>query len=284
MSLPGVDLASFQGLPANWRAAAGAIAFAAVKITEHKTDGSTYLNPDAAADWAFLGEQGKSRIGYTFGHPGSSAANTAASFAAAIGHLGLRDGDGVALDLEVTDGRSPASVAAWAREVTAELTRTLGRPVVLYTFLSFAESGNCAGLGHLPLWIADPSSPAGRPRVPAPWKSWVIHQHSISGAIDRDLAGYPTIAAMQAALGKHHAPAKGPTVIKHVTEGGLSLAGLADKHGHGATPLGILRLTAQHSPGGVFPGSVAAYGNGVFRGTIKPGEHMPAGLHLYLPA
>lgn len=36
-------------------------------------------------------------------------------------------------------------------------------------------------------------------------------------------------------------------------------------------------------PGGAYPANVAAYINGVFRGTIAPTDHMPAGLRLYLP-
>src|SRR5262249_13796741 len=157
---------------------------AAVKLTEHKPDGSTYVNPDAAADWVFLQRQGKGRVAYTFGHPGSSAAATAATFLAELERLGCRDADGLALDLQVTDGQRPPAVAAWAAGVAALITRTLQRPVLLYTFLSFAEAGNCAGLGHLPLWIADPSSTPGRPRVPAPWTAHAIHQYAITGAID----------------------------------------------------------------------------------------------------
>jgi hypothetical protein len=34
---------------------------------------------------------------------------------------------------------------------------------------------------------------------------------------------------------------------------------------------------------GAYPANVAAYINGVFRGTIAVTDHMPAGLHLYLP-
>jgi len=52
---------------------------------------------------------------------------------------------------------------------------------------------------------------------------------------------------------------------------------------HKSQPSSILRLTAEHSPGGAYPANVAAYINGVFRGTIAPTDHMPAGLHLYLP-
>jgi hypothetical protein len=86
--------------------------------------------------------------------------------------------------------------------VCAELHDRLHRMPVVYTFLSFAESGNTASLGKYPLWIADPSSPEGSPRVPPPWKTWAMHQYDISGSIDRDVANYSTLPAMQKALGK----------------------------------------------------------------------------------
>jgi hypothetical protein len=70
-------------------------------------------------------------------------------------------------------------------------------------------------------------------------------------------------------------------MIEHTTGGKMSLAQLAD--GHKTQPSTILRLTAEHSPGGAYPANVAAYLNGVFRGTISPAEAMPAGLRLYLP-
>jgi hypothetical protein len=70
-------------------------------------------------------------------------------------------------------------------------------------------------------------------------------------------------------------------MTEHTTGGQMSLAQLAD--GHKSQPSTILRLTAEHSPGGAYPANVAAYINGVFRGTISPAEAMPAGLHLYLP-
>jgi hypothetical protein len=69
---------------------------------------------------------------------------------------------------------------------------------------------------------------------------------------------------------------------EHTTGGQLSLAQLAAQH-H-TQPSTILRLTAQHSPGGAFPGNVSAYINGVFTGSIPHDQHMPAGLRLYLPS
>jgi hypothetical protein len=135
-----------------------------------------------------------------------NARDTVSFFVGELGKLGLGDADGVALDLEVTDGRTPPEVSSWADTVMADLRKQLKREPLLYTFLDFAESGNCAGLGRYPLWIADPSSPEGKPRVPKPWTRWAIHQYDISGAIDRDVANYPSLAAMARALGKPEEP------------------------------------------------------------------------------
>jgi hypothetical protein len=74
---------------------------------------------------------------------------------------------------------------------------------------------------------------------------------------------------------------RGETMMEHTTGGQMSLAQLAAQH-H-TQPATILRLTAQHSPGGAYPGNVSEYINGVFTGAISHDQHMPAGLRLYLP-
>jgi lysozyme len=204
--LRGVDVSSFQGRPAQWRGRARSIHWAAVKITELEPNGTRYVNPDAADDWAFLHRKKKVRVAYLFGHPSVSASDTVSFFLHEVGKLGLHDDDGVALDIEVTDGLGPSAVDEWCADVTAELRKKTGRHPVVYTFLSFAEAGNCNRLGDRPLWIADPSSRAGRPRVPGPWKTWAMHQYNISGSIDRDVAKFTSRAAMAAALGKHKEP------------------------------------------------------------------------------
>jgi lysozyme len=202
----GVDVSSFQGLPASWRGEAGNIKWAAVKLTELQPNGVRYVNPTAAADWAFLDRQGLGRVAYLFAHPSVNALATVEFFTAELRSLGLKDADAVMLDLEVTDGLGPAQVNAWAADVLASLAGRLHRKPLLYTFLSFAEAGNTASLGKYPLWIADPSSPIGQPRVPAPWHQWTIHQYSITAPIDRDVANFPTLAAMSQALGKPEGP------------------------------------------------------------------------------
>jgi hypothetical protein len=62
----------------------------------------------------------------------------------------------------------------------------------------------------------------------------------------------------------------------------MSLAELAASSK--TVPSTILRLTAEHSPGGAYPKNVSDYINGVFQGKIPHDNHMPAGLHLYLPS
>lgn len=230
----GVDVSGYQGPPAAWRSVAGKISWAAVKLTELQPGGIRYVNPDAAADWEWLSRNKKGRIAYLFGHPSVSAADTVAFFISEINKLGLKDRDGVALDLETSDGETAAAVDAWALAVLRELARKLDRRPVLYTFLSFAQAGNCARLGYYPLWIADPSSKRGHPTVPGPWKTWAIHQYVITGSIDRDVGNYASQQAMFKVLGKPERPdmrnlggsIRGALATAHWADGVTVVAGL----------------------------------------------------------
>ena len=174
--LRGVDVAVFQGDPSSWAPDAGDIDWGAVKLTELVPKNVRYVNPDAAADWNWLAQQAKGRIAYL-----------------------------IALDLETNDGLAAADVASWARAVLTQLESSLHRRPLVYTYIDFAVAGNCAGLGDYPLWIADPSHPAGSPQVPLPWRTWAIHQYATVDNLDRDVADYSSKGAMVSALGKQSA-------------------------------------------------------------------------------
>jgi lysozyme len=223
--IQGVDVSSFQGEPGSWRSAAGSVKWVGVKITELQPgiDGPVeYINPDAAADWAYVKQQKLGRIAYLFAHPSVDPVQTVTFFQSVMSGLRLLDTDGIMLDLETTDGLEPPAVNSWAVAVMAHLAEAFDRTPILYTYLSFAEAGNTAGLGKYPLWISDPSSQKGKPRVPAPWQSWVIHQYETTGAIDRDVANFATVTAMNKAFG---ATPSHPTPKPHKGNLGGSLTG-----------------------------------------------------------
>jgi GH25 family lysozyme M1 (1,4-beta-N-acetylmuramidase) len=168
----GIDVSSFQ--PSfDWAAEKGRISFAFMKATE----GVTIKDPEFAASWQAAKALGIVRGAYHFGHPKNGAVNDSRAFLATVRAHGLQAGDLLALDLETSDGLGPQQVAEYARNWCSEVRQDSGHTPVVYTFLSFAEEGNCAGLGHYPLWIAEPSAPAGRPVVPQPWSTWKFHQY-----------------------------------------------------------------------------------------------------------
>jgi lysozyme len=275
MTIAGADASSYQGSPRNWLPIAGKIAYAGVKITEYSAGARKYENPDAAADWAALKAAGLGRVAYAYAHPAAPVRASVTYFLDVLDGLGLEDGDMIALDYETADGLTPRNASQWALAALELISETTGRPCLLYTFRSFADEGYCTGLGGHPLWLADPSSPAGHPSVPAPWHDWALHQWDISSPLDRDVANFPSLAAMRSALGRKEPKV---TIASIKCDGKTSLAQLAAEHGTGAST--ILRLTAEH---GKYSAPVAAYLDAVFAGKLPPSAPVPAGALLWVP-
>ena len=212
----GIDLSSFQ--PSfDWSAEKGRISFAFIKVTE----GTTIRDPEFAVNWQRAKELGIVRGAYHFAHPRNGAAAESRAFVDQVRAHGLNAGDLLALDLEVSDGLSPAQVAEYARNWCSDVHRATGHTPVVYTFLSFAQQGNCAGLGHYPLWIAEPSAPPGRPVVPHPWSTWKFHQYG-TARVGTNTVNVNVFNGDTAALKAFASPAPPPKEEPEVQSGTLT--------------------------------------------------------------
>lgn len=174
------DVSSYNGVPDMGKIPAHIIAIKA-------TEGTGYISPSFAADWKNARDHNKARIAYHYLHPSVSAKAQARFFIDTVAAKILLTGDMVAVDIEETDGLKADAVAKCGVEFVNTVNEELHGKCIVYTYINFADSGNCAGLGKSPLWIADPSSPAGSPRVPKPWSEWLMHQFGVRKGMDVDI-------------------------------------------------------------------------------------------------
>lgn len=184
------DISNWQGPKAPERVAKNEVL--AIKASQ----GNYFLDPDFGNNWKFAEDNEKGRLAYHFFSPSIPAIQQVHFFLDQVDRFGWKNGDLIACDAEVSEGLDPAEVDAGVKEfcdLVAEQTRA--NPWV-YTNLFFANTGNLEHLGNRPLWIADPSSPPGRPRVPAPWDNWTAHQYGIVRGIDADAINAETVEGL----------------------------------------------------------------------------------------
>ena len=179
MTVHGVDVASYQ--PTNFPTSGQAFAF--VKATE----GTGYVNPLHAAQVAHARATGLLVGHYHFARPGS-AADQSAYF---LKHAAPKDGDLLALDWEDEDV-SGAAKDALLRRIQQDAA---AHRVLLYCNRDFWLNRDTTSFCGDGLWIADPSSSAGHPRVQ---HAWTVHQYSSSGGIDHNVAAFADRAALAA--------------------------------------------------------------------------------------
>lgn len=156
-------------------------------------EGDSFPPDGPIPDW-YASEQAKIRAtgalfgAYLFWHPSIDNAAQLANFQK---RANLQPGDVVQLDCEVTDGLDWATVNARKNDMLNRLKAAYAQcRVMLYTYLDFWNhlDGNAAD----GLWIADPNSPPGQPKV----QNWLIHQYASSG-VDYDIANFPDAAALR---------------------------------------------------------------------------------------
>lgn len=174
--LPGIDVSHWQGA-IDWDAVEDdGVEFAFIKATE----GGDYTDPRFAANWAGARQAGVVRGAYHFFRPQTDAMAQVAHF---LRTVQLAPGDlPPVLDVEVTDGRSAAQIAAGVRTWLQEVERVTGRRPILYTRASFWTGQMGGGFGGYPLWVAHYG--VSSPNIPAEWSGWTFWQHSDAGRVD----------------------------------------------------------------------------------------------------
>jgi GH25 family lysozyme M1 (1,4-beta-N-acetylmuramidase) len=192
----GIDVSSAQpGF--DWPAARGAgVGFAFVKATE----GTSYRNPQFAAQYNGSYQQGMIRGAYHFARPDGASGAAQAEYFVRNGGGWSRDGRTLpgALDLEDYPhgvhcyGRSPGQIVAWIHDFVNRYHDLTGRWAVIYTgayWWNSCTAGDTGFAGNDPLWLVHPAASPGT--LPAGWPTWSFWQNgtwTIGGrVVDHDL-------------------------------------------------------------------------------------------------
>jgi lysozyme len=176
-AIQGFDISNYQGV-INWKTFnATPYKFGFCKATE----GTTFTDAKFKANYRGIKSAGLIRGAYHYGRPSTDPVTQANFFVNTVQPL---SGDlQLVLDLETTDGKTPAQVRAWTVAFINQLTARTGRPGIIYTGFYFwrDSAGNGTNL-NCPLWLAayvtDPST-----LVPAAWSNWSFWQYTSSGTV-----------------------------------------------------------------------------------------------------
>lgn len=189
-------LYALQGLDvSHWQ---GTIDWASVKSSGKKftfckaTEGTDFIDSRFASNWAGMRTVGILRGAYHFGRPGVDAVEQADHFCNVIQP---KPGDlRPVLDLEATDGMTPAQVRNWVVAFVNRMVVRTGLPPIIYTGFFFwrDSAGNGSSLG-CPLWLAYWGTGNPQTFVPAAWTTFSFWQYTstgscpgVSGNVDRD--------------------------------------------------------------------------------------------------
>lgn len=180
----GIDVSNFAG-QFDWAGTSG-LSFGICRASQGLgAPGTNSPDPFLAWNWPRIKAKGLARGAYHFLDPRLSGAAQASYFVEQVSKVGLETTDMLWLDNE-TAGSSPAAVAACARDFMARLVSLRPHnPCGVYSFFNFITSGNCAGLGSYPLWLAIFQS--ATPPAPAPWTAWKFWQSGEASSRDNDV-------------------------------------------------------------------------------------------------
>jgi len=180
----GIDVSNYAG-EFDWAGTSG-LSFGICRASQGLgAAGTNSPDPYLTWNWPRIKDRGLARGAYHFLDPRLDGAAQASYFVESVSAVGLETTDMLWLDNE-TAGTSPEAVAACARAFMARLTSLRpDNPCGVYSFWDFITTGNCAGLGRYPLWLAIYQS--ATPGAPAPWSAWTFWQYGGTSNYDSDV-------------------------------------------------------------------------------------------------
>lgn len=185
----GIDVSAVQGTVLWSKVKSQGYAFAYIKATE----GSTYRNPDFAAQYNGAYKAGLIRGAYHFANPGGASGATQASYFVKHGGGWSADGRTLpgALDVESVKGsaycfgKTPKQMAAWITAFSTEYRKLTKRYPVIYSNRSWWNT--CVGTAKdfsrtNPLWFAHPGTVGA---LPGTWKYETFWQNGTVGGLTK---------------------------------------------------------------------------------------------------
>lgn len=184
MTVKGIDVSAFQASDYQ----TSGFDFVFVKATQ----GTSYVNPKLGAQTA-RGRVAGLVVGF---YHFLTAGNVDAQAKYFVAKAPSQAGDILVCDWETdpATGRHPTS-AEKDQFLRAVKTLRPDHKVLLYCNTSFWKSIDTSSYAGDGLWIADPNHTAGSPGVKA---SWLFHQYSDSGGLDRNLGNFTDKTALRA--------------------------------------------------------------------------------------
>ncbi len=176
----GLDVSHYQGT-IDWATVARqGFRFAFAKATE----GTTWTDPEFAANWAGMQAAGLLRGAYHYYDPGSDPAGQADHFLATVWPNGgqLAPGDlPPVLDIEDMGSQTGVEIVQGIEAWLSRVRQATQCSPILYTNRTFWNELGSAQFGAYPLWIAEYG--VATPVLPAGWQQWRLWQYSETGSV-----------------------------------------------------------------------------------------------------
>lgn len=202
-TVKGIDVSYYQG-SIDWsQVRADGVVYAFIRVS----DGTGFVDPKFETYWAGSRAAGIKHGAYQFFRPGQDPVAQADLLLAKIGYALAPDDLPPVVDVEASDGLSPAQIQAKLKVWVDRVTAAIGREPIIYTgFYFWRDSVGAPDYTSSPLWHAQYTT-AACPNIAPPWTTWHFWQFTSSGRVagisgDVDIDRYNgDLASFEAFLG-----------------------------------------------------------------------------------